>query len=85
MGSDPIGEIFWRSLAATLAEREPFTLKPPPCMDMTGVINVVDQIIEQFRFLIEDRRFLEELYNADKPPPGEGGATTFLRCGLCLL
>ena len=77
MGSDPIGEIFWRRLAATLAEREPFTLKPPPCMDMTGVINVVDQIIEQFRFLIEDRRFSEELYNADKPRPEKAAQRLF--------
>jgi hypothetical protein len=77
MGSDPIGEIFWRRLAASLAEREPFTLKPPPRMDLAGVLSVVEQIIEQFRFLIEDRRFSEELYNAGKPRPEKAAQRLF--------
>jgi len=77
MGSDPIGEIFWRSLATSLAEREPFTLKPPPRMDLAGVVSVVEQIIDQFRFLIEDRRFSEELYNAGKPRPEKAAQRLF--------
>jgi hypothetical protein len=77
MQSDPLGEIFWRRLAASLAEREPLTLKPPPRMDIAGVVSVVDQIIEQFRFLIEDRRFSEELYNAEKPRPEKAAQRLF--------
>lgn len=77
MYSDPRGEIFWRRLAASLAEQEPFTLKPPPRMDMAGVVSVVEQIIEQFRFLIEDRRFSEELYNAGKPRPEKAAQRLF--------
>ena len=77
MRSDPIGEIFWRKLAASLAEQEPFILTPPPRMDLAGVVSVVEQIVEQFRFLIEDRRFSEELYNAGKPRPEKAAQRLF--------
>jgi hypothetical protein len=77
MVGDPLGEIIWRKLAETIARQEPFTLKPPPRMDLPGVCSVVDQIIEQFRFLIEDRRFSEELYNAGKPRPEKAAQRLF--------
>lgn len=67
--SDPLGELFWRKLAATLSEIQPLEIDPPKNMDLTGVEEVVERIIEQFRFLIEDRRFSEELYHEGKPRP----------------
>ena len=66
---DPRGEVFWRKLAATLAEQEPLTITRPPAMDLGGVVSVVEQIIEHFRLLIEDRRFSEELYHDGAPRP----------------
>jgi hypothetical protein len=77
MVGDPLGEIIWRKLAETIAHREPFTLTPPQSMDVAGVCSVVDQIIEQFRFLIEDRRFSEELYHAGKPRPEKAAQRLF--------
>jgi hypothetical protein len=77
MVADPLGEIIWRKLAETIAQLEPLTLKPPPSMDLAGVCSVVDQIIEQFRFLIEDRRFSEELYNEGKPRPEKAAQRLF--------
>jgi hypothetical protein len=74
---DPLGEIFWSKLAATLAEEEPFTLKAPPQLDLAGVTSAVEQIIEQFQFLIEDRRFSEELYHAGKPRPEKAAQRLF--------
>ena len=65
--SDPQGEIFWRHLAATLSKDEPLTIVAPIRMDLGDVKNVVEQIIEQFRFLVEDRRYSEELYYRGKP------------------
>jgi glutaredoxin len=38
---------------------------------------VVEQIVEQFRFLIEDRRFSEELYHAGKPRPERAAQRLF--------
>lgn len=69
MNGDPLGEVFWRKIAAALAEEEPLAIDPPRKMDLAGVEMVVEAIIEQFRFLIEDRRFSEELYYFGKPRP----------------
>lgn len=77
MAGDPLGEIIWRKLAETIAQREPLTLTQPPAMDLAGICSVVDQIIEQFRFLIEDRRLSEELYNAGKPRPEKSAQRMF--------
>jgi hypothetical protein len=74
---DPLGELVWRRLAATLAELEPFSLKAPPRLNLAGVVSVVEQIIEQFRFLIEDRRFSEELYHQGKPRPEKAAQRLF--------
>jgi hypothetical protein len=77
MDGDPLGEIVWRRIAATLAELEPFRLRAPPQLDLAGVVSVVEQIIEQFRFLIEDRRFSQELYHAGKPRPEKAAQRLF--------
>lgn len=77
LASDPRGEVFWRKIAATLAEQEPFTLKAPPQLDLDGVVAVVEQIIEQFQFLIEKRRFSEELYHAGNPRPEKAAQRLF--------
>jgi hypothetical protein len=74
---DPKGEVFWHSIAATLATQEPLILKRPPRLDLDGVVAVVEQIIEQFRFLIEDRRYSEELYHDDQPRPEKAAQRLF--------
>ena len=66
---DPLGEVFWRKIVAAVAEQEPLKITAPPKMDLAGVETVVRTIIEQFRFLIEDRRFSEELYHQGQPRP----------------
>ncbi len=77
MIGDPLGEIFWRKLSSTLADQEPFIIKSPSQLDRAGIRNIVDQIIEQFRFLIEDRRFSEELYHAGHPRPEKAAQRLF--------
>lgn len=76
IAADTLGELVWRRLAATLAEHEPFRLKAPPQLDLPGVVSVVEQIIKQFRFLIEDRRF-SELYHAGRPRPEKAAQRLF--------
>jgi hypothetical protein len=75
--ADPRGEVFWRKLAATVAEQEPFTLKVPQQLDLDGVATVVEQIIEQYRFLIEERRFSDELYHDGTPRPEKAAQRLF--------
>lgn len=77
MTRDPNGELFWRRVAATLAAEEPFTLESPPVWDLEGITGVVDAILEQFRFLIEDRRFSEELYDRGTPRPEKAAQRLF--------
>ena len=75
--ADSLGEIIWRKLAKTIAEEAPFQIKQPPAMDLPGVVSIVSQIIEQFRFLIEDRRYSEELYHAGRPRPEKSAQRLF--------
>lgn len=77
LAGDPLGEVFWRKLAATLADEVPLAITTPPAMDHAGVVCVVEQIIEQFRFLIEDRRFSEELYHGGTPRPEKAAQRLF--------
>jgi hypothetical protein len=67
--NDPKGEIFWRNILEKLAQEEPFPISQPNNLDFNGVKEVTEQIIEQFRFLIEDRRFSEELYTHQNGTP----------------
>ncbi len=75
--SDPLGELVWRRIATTLASDAPFTIKQPALLDTAGVATVVEQIIEQFRFLIEDRRLSKELYHAGEPRPERAAQRLF--------
>ena len=67
--ADPLGELIWRQDTATLAKENPVIIKPPDNWNADSVAEIVEQIIKQFRFLIEDRRLSEELYHDDKPRP----------------
>jgi hypothetical protein len=64
--ADPLGELSWKRVAATIADEQPLVLKRPE-KGIGGVSAVVEQIIEQFRFLIENRRISEELYHENAP------------------
>ena len=75
--SDPDGELYWRRVALTLGTDEPYYIEQPDKLDIDGVSAIVEQIIRQFCFLIEHRRFSEELYNAGKPRPEKSAQRLF--------
>jgi hypothetical protein len=75
--SDPAGELFWRKLVATLPTQQPFALRAPARFDIDGVATVVEQIIDQFKFLVEERRLSEELYARGKPRPEKAAQRLF--------
>jgi hypothetical protein len=77
LASDPLGEIVWRRIAETIATAQPFLLASPNTSDAADVAVVVDQIIEQFKFLIEERRLSEELYHEGKPRPEKAAQRIF--------
>jgi hypothetical protein len=74
---DPAGELFWSKQPETLPAQQPFTHKTPAQFDIDGVSNVVEQIIGQFRFLIEERRLSEELYANGRPRPEKAAQRLF--------
>lgn len=57
-----------------MATEEPLSLKIPQTLDLDGLSKIVTQIIEQFRFLVEERRFSEELYQQNGSPRPEKSA-----------
>lgn len=72
--TDPKGELTWRRLAGELIKSLRKTDVPNKKLDLEAVTKIVSLIIEEFRFLIEDRRFSEELYSADGSPRPERSA-----------
>jgi hypothetical protein len=77
MQGDPSGEVFWRQLLVELASNYPFTIEKPKQLDLNGVKSVVEKILSQFQFLIEERRFSEELYHEDNPRPEKAAQRLF--------
>ncbi len=74
---DPAGELFWRGLADKLRNEGLQALNIPAQLDLNGVVSIVEQIIERFRFHIEDRRLSEELYANGKPRPEKAAQRLF--------
>ena len=72
--ADPKGELTWRRLLPSLIENVRKASELPTKLNLTGLVRVVELIIEEFRFLIEDRRFSEELYAPDGSPRPERSA-----------
>lgn len=72
--TDPKGELTWRRLAGELIKSLRKTEVTKTKLDLEAVTRIVELIIEEFRFLIEDRRFSEELYGADGSPRPERSA-----------
>jgi hypothetical protein len=77
MAGDPFGELVWRRIAEEIAASEPRSIVPLQSSDVAGVCAVVEEIIAQFRFLIEDRRLSEELYYRDKVRPEKSAQRLF--------
>lgn len=78
IAGDPMGELVWRRIAETIAADEPFEIFDPKQADVDGVAAVVKEIIDQFQFLIEKRRFSEELYHQGKTRPEKAAQRLFL-------
>lgn len=65
--NDPNGELVWRTIGPAIASKYPVDIEPLKALSQDEVLRVVVKIIEQFRFLIEERDLWRELYAAGKP------------------
>jgi hypothetical protein len=77
IASDPLGELVWRRIAETIAEDQPFKVSDPKKLTADGVAQVVKKIVDQFQFLIEQRRLSEDLYHKSKPRPEKASQRLF--------
>jgi hypothetical protein len=64
---DPNGEVFWVRLLELLKPEDVQRVEKPSEWNHNTLATVVEQIIENFRHMIEDRRYSEELYHDGKP------------------
>ena len=82
---DPKGELLWRDLQYVVAVRDPLKIDQPAQHDMPAICTVAEAIIAQFRHLIEERRYSEDLYDNNEPKPESGSAEIIFRRCLQLL
>lgn len=59
---DKLGEIIWRTLGDRIVAEFPQIIDAPAKRDESSLIGLVEKILEQFRFLIEDRDLWKDLY-----------------------
>ena len=64
--ADLDGEVSWLRYMK-IAEQEPCKILAPLKIDLASAKEIVEKIIDKFRFLIEERRLSEELYNNGQP------------------
>jgi hypothetical protein len=77
-GNDKLGEVIWRTIAEELATKFPKDIAKPSARTQTELVRVVETILDQFRFLIEDRDLWKELYTDDGQVRLEKSAQRFL-------
>lgn len=64
--ADNEGEFFWRDYVRTIAEAHPLaTALPTNTQDIDSVESIVATIVQQFKFLIEDRGLWREMWSED--------------------
>lgn len=64
---DPSGEVFWVRLLELLKPEDVQLVAKPTEWNHQTLAMVVEQIIENFRHMVEDRRYSEELYHDGRP------------------
>jgi hypothetical protein len=65
---DKLGEIVWRTFSDRIISQYPYSIKKPVINDAKSTIHIVDSIIRQFKYLIEDRDIWRELYTDTGQP-----------------
>jgi hypothetical protein len=64
--SDPKGELHWKEIAHSISQNEPFVINCTKDKTIEELVSIVHQIINQFKFLVEERRLSEDLYHCGK-------------------
>jgi hypothetical protein len=62
---DRLGEIVWRTIADRANSEFPLKITKKEIKDFSGIVEVVDKIVDQFIFLIEKRDLWRDLYTQE--------------------
>ncbi|MCQ4103926.1 hypothetical protein NOG67_05055 [Erwinia persicina] len=77
--ADKNGELFWLRLASSIDKQHPFNLsKFNKKLNLDEVENLVDEILNQFKDLIENKGLWKEMWADDKKPRKEKAAQRLL-------
>lgn len=74
---DPLGAFIWHRVGHDIAANAPFKPTPIASKSAASLHKLVKEIIDQFRFLIEERRLSEELFHRGSPRPEKSGQRLF--------
>lgn len=75
--ADPKGELRWRDLVSRIAATYPRALSEPAAYTLESVSAIVDEIVEQFQFLVEKRDLWKSLWHEGKPLPEKAAQRIF--------
>jgi len=74
IAADPEGVIVWATMGERFAQKFPLNLKRHPTGSLGEVFDIVKEIVQQFRHLIENNGLNKELYRSNKAPRHESTA-----------
>ncbi|MEX0693715.1 MAG: hypothetical protein WD075_04650 [Rhodospirillales bacterium] len=77
LAGDRLGLFIWKRISSLIVPHLPTGVPGPKKPSVDAVAEVVDEIISQFKFLIEKRRYSEELYYDGKPRPEKAAQRLF--------
>lgn len=77
VGNDKMGQIVWARIAQVIADEEPYKINAPKNLDANGISKIAEEIINQFKFLIEERRLSEDLYHKGGRRPEKAAQMLF--------
>lgn len=66
--NDRDGELIWRTFGDEILSKYPLKISKPKSQTHDSARRVVEAIVEQFRYLVEDRDLWRELYTGDGKP-----------------
>jgi len=64
---DPLGEMLWKRIGDQIVSAHPLKIPTPHKKDGPNLVAVVENIIDRFTFLIEQRDLWKELYHSGSP------------------
>ncbi|MBO6950126.1 MAG: hypothetical protein JJ855_19300 [Rhodospirillales bacterium] len=77
LAGDRLGLFVWKRIASEIAPHLATGVPGPTEPTVEAVAKVVEEIITQFKFLIEKRRYSEELYHEGRPRPEKAAQRLF--------